>query len=69
MRELQNLGIEKNVLVRIDIDNQTAYLGSTQKYSSNVKVKSEGKRFDIEFTLPMKNGPDSRLTLFFTICH
>ena len=55
----------RNILVRINLDNETAFLGSTQKYSSNVKVKSEGKRFDLVFKLPMKNGPDSRLAFYF----
>ena len=55
----------KNILVRIDIDKEKAYLGSSQKYSSNVKVKSEGKRFDIVFRLPMRNGPDSNLAFYF----
>ena len=55
----------KNVLIRVNLDTQIAYLGSSQKYPSKVKVKSEGKRFDLTFAIRSKSGTDNRFAWYF----
>ena len=46
----------KKILVRLDLTTEKAFLGVGNKYSSNVKIKREGKRFDLKFPIETKGG-------------
>ena len=55
----------KKVLVRLDPNTEKAYLGGSNKYPSNVKVKSEGKRFDLKFSLKSSRGKPYYMRVYF----
>ena len=48
--------VSKKNLSKIKSENSKAFLGGGNKYSSNVKIKREGKRFDLKFPIETKGG-------------
>ena len=55
----------KNLLVRINLDKEKAYLGSTNKYQSKISVKSNGTRIDLNFPIRSSSGNINKLAFYF----
>lgn len=52
----------KNTKFVIDLNKEKAYL---YKFESNVRVKSNGKRFDLKFALPARGGDTYYYYVYF----
>ncbi len=52
----------KNIKFVIDLNKEKAYF---YKFESNVRVKSNGKRFDIKFAMPARGGDTYYYYVYF----
>ena len=55
----------KNITIRTNLETEKAYLGSSDKYRSNIKVKSGGQRLDLKFPIRSSGGHLNYLKFYF----